>query len=81
MLRVVLGRARPEIEWTARSKFSDICFKPPPAVASMQSNGTTRVTGTIITIPRSHHELEIDLEAGSDTLDGREASVESTEKV
>jgi hypothetical protein len=61
MLRVVLGRARPDTEWSG--KFSGLHFNSAPGVpGSVISRG---VTSTIWTVPRSHHRPgeEIDLEA------------------
>ena len=58
MLRVVLGRARPDTEWSG--KISDIQFNAAPGVQeSMRSRGAT---STILTVPRSHHGEEVDME-------------------
>jgi hypothetical protein len=59
MLRVVLGRARPDTEWSG--KISGLHFNSAPgAPESVRSRG---VTSTILTVPRSHHREEVDLEA------------------
>jgi hypothetical protein len=59
MLRVVLGRARPDTEWSG--KISGLHFNSAPGVSgSVISRG---VTSTILTVPRSHHREGIDLEA------------------
>jgi hypothetical protein len=68
MLRVVLGRARPDIEWSGR--ISDLQF----------SSGRSRqreiegAVSTILTVPRSQGREEVDLEANgepkTDSLDG-----------
>jgi hypothetical protein len=59
MLRVVLGRARPDTEWSG--KISGLQFNSAPGVQeSVRSRG---VTSTILTVPRSHHGEEVDLEA------------------
>jgi hypothetical protein len=59
MLRVVLGRARPDTEWSG--KISGLHFNSAPGVPeSVRSRG---VTSTILTVPRSHHQEEVDLEA------------------
>ena len=62
MLRVVLGHARPDAEWSA--KISDLQFKSAPGVQeSARSRGAT---STILTVPRSHRGEEVDLEANGD---------------
>ena len=59
MLRVVLGRARPDTEWSG--KISGLQFNSAPGVQeSMRSRGAT---STILTAPRSHRGEEVDLEA------------------
>jgi hypothetical protein len=59
MLHVVLGWARPDTEWSG--KISGLHFNSAPGVPeSVRSRG---VTSTILTVPRSHHREEIDLEA------------------
>jgi hypothetical protein len=60
MLRVVLGRARPDTEWSA--KLSGLHFSPGPAGefgASSSSSGHCRggITGTIGTMPRIRDEV------------------------
>ena len=59
MLRVVLGRARPDIEWSR--KISGLQFASAPAV--QESTRSRGPTSTILTVPRSHREEEVDLEA------------------
>jgi hypothetical protein len=62
MLRVVLRRARPDTEWSG--KISGLHFNSAPGVPeSVRSGG---VTSTILTVPRSHHREEIDLEAAGE---------------
>jgi hypothetical protein len=71
MLRVALGRARPETEWSG--KISGLEFTSNPggrAGASASADGSrSRGTGgrfgtnTILTVPRSHLEHEGDIEA------------------
>jgi hypothetical protein len=63
MLRVVLGRARPDTEWSG--KISGLRFNSVPGVQeSVRSRG---VTSTIMTVPRSHSgEEAVDLEANGD---------------
>ena len=73
MLRVALGRARPETEWSG--KISGLEFGSNPggragAQASAdrsRSHGTVGGfgTNTIHTVPRSHLEHEVDIEAGN----------------
>jgi hypothetical protein len=58
MLRVVLGRARPDTEWSG--KVSGLRFGSAPGVQeSARSRGAT---STIATVLRSHHGEEADLE-------------------
>ena len=62
MLRVVLGRARPETEWSG--KISGLQFNSIPGVqASMRSGG---VTSMILTVQRSHHGEQVNLEVNGD---------------
>jgi hypothetical protein len=62
MLRVVLGRARPDTE--RGGKLSGLQFKSAPgAQESARSRGAI---STIWTIPRSDHEEEVDLEANGE---------------
>jgi hypothetical protein len=71
MLRVALGRARPETEWSG--KISGLQFTSNPggragAQASadgLRSHGAGGGfgTNTILTVPRSHFEHEVDIEA------------------
>jgi hypothetical protein len=62
MLRVVLGRARPDTEWSG--KISGLRFDSAPGVQeSVRSRG---VTSTILTIPRSLHVEEVDVEGNGD---------------
>jgi hypothetical protein len=69
MLRVVLGRARPDREWSRT--ISDLQFNSAPGV---QENTRARgATSTILTVSRSHRgEVEADLETNGEPLDGRE---------
>ena len=70
MLRVTLGRARPETEWSG--KISGLEFSSNPgggagARASAdrsRSHGAVRGFGvdTILTVPRSHLEHDVDIE-------------------
>jgi hypothetical protein len=60
MLRVVLGRARPDTEWSG--KISGLQFNSAPGVqGSARSRSATG--STTLTIPSSQHGEEIDLEA------------------
>jgi hypothetical protein len=59
MLRVVLGRARPDTDWSG-GKISSIQFNT--ASRSARSRGAT---GTIMTVPRSYFG-EINLEANAE---------------
>jgi hypothetical protein len=78
MLRVALGRARPETEWSG--KISGMEFTSNPggrAGASASADGSrSRGTGggfgtnTILTVPRSHLEQEVDIEAGDHGASG-----------
>jgi hypothetical protein len=68
MLRVALGRARPETEWSG--KISGLQFTSNPggragALDGSRSHGTAGEfgTNTILTVPRSHLEHEVDIEA------------------
>jgi hypothetical protein len=62
MLRVVLGRARPDTEWSG--KISGLRFTSVPGV---QESATSRgAVSTILTIPRSHCAEDVDLEAGEE---------------
>jgi hypothetical protein len=69
MLRVVLGRARPDTEWSR--KMSGLQFNSAGVQESTRSRG---VTSTILTVPSSHHGEEVDLEANrefrTEPLDG-----------
>jgi hypothetical protein len=55
MLRVVLGRARPDTEWSG--KISGLQFNSAPGVQGSATGST------ILTIPRCQHGEEVDLEA------------------
>jgi hypothetical protein len=80
MVRVALGRARPETEWSR--KVSGLEFNSKPggearAQVSADRHGTD-VSGefginTIVTVPRSHLEHGVDIEAGDGTSDGGSA--------
>jgi hypothetical protein len=71
MLRVAMGRARPETEWSG--KISGLEFTSNPggragALASAEgsrsySTGGRFGTSTILTVPQSHLEHEVDIEA------------------
>ena len=77
MLRVALGRARPETEWNV--KISGLKFSSNPgggagaqALADRsRSHGTGGGfgTNTILTVPQSHLEPEADIEARDGTSD------------
>ena len=59
MLRVVLGRARPDTEWSG--KISGLQFSSAPGVQeSVRSRGAA---STVLTVPRSHHGEVVDLKA------------------
>jgi hypothetical protein len=62
MLRVVLKRAHPDTEWSG--KISGLQFNSTPGVQeSVRSQGAT---GTILTVPRSHHGEAVNLEANGE---------------
>ena len=72
MLRVILGRARPDTEWSG--KISGLQFSSNPG-GGAQASGTGGMrsqdtggrfdTDTILTVPRSNfeHEVNVELEA------------------
>jgi hypothetical protein len=63
MLRVVLGRARPDKEWSG--KISGLRFNSLPGIQESARSGG--ITSTILTVPRSHYgEEAVDLEANGD---------------
>ena len=63
MLRVVLRSARPDTQWS--EKISPLRFSSTPRVQdSARSRGAA---STILTVPRSHHGEEGDLEADQDS--------------
>ena len=59
MLRVVLGRARPDNEWSASLKISGLNLASGPVgTLGAPSSGNSRgVTNTIVTIPRIRDEF------------------------
>jgi hypothetical protein len=59
MLRVVLRRAHPDTEWSA--KFSGLRFNSTPGV--QESTRSRDATSTILTVPSTHRGEEVDLEA------------------
>jgi hypothetical protein len=61
MLRVVLGRARPDTEWSG--KISDLQFGS--TSGGQESTRSRGVVNTILTFPKSHHG-EVDLEANGE---------------
>jgi hypothetical protein len=78
MLRVFLGRARPETEWSGKISGLEFDSDPgggagaqAPADSRSRSHGTSSgfVINTIVTVPRSHLEHEVDIEAGDGTSD------------
>ena len=81
MLRVLLGRPRPDAEWSGGTgKISGLQFSSAPGVqGSARSRGAT---STILTIPRSCHGEEVDLQANrepeTERLDG-EAGMDERE--
>jgi hypothetical protein len=62
MLRVVLGRARPDTEWSG--KHSDLQFNSTPG--AQESASSTGVTSTILTVPGNHRWEEADLEVNGE---------------
>jgi hypothetical protein len=63
MLRVVLGRARPDTKWSG--KISGLQFNSAPGV--QESARLRDVTSTILTVPRSRYgEEAVDLEVNRD---------------
>ena len=69
MLRVVLGRARPDTEWSG--KISGLQFNSAPGV--QESTKSRGVTSTILTVP-------VDLEANEGSLDAEEGISEADEE-
>ena len=77
MLRVALGRARPETEWSGKISGLEFSSKPGGRAGAQASVDRSRShctgggfgTSTILTVPRSHLEHEVDLEAGDDASD------------
>jgi hypothetical protein len=84
MLRVVLGRARPDTEWSG--KISGLQFNSAPGVQESRRLGSRGVTSTILTVPRSHRGEEADLEANGEPgteplpLGGYEGMIETDEE-
>jgi hypothetical protein len=76
MLRVVLGRARPDTEWSGR--ISGLQFNS--TLGAQESVGSRGATGSILTVPRSHHGEEVDLEATGD-LEPRTQPLNLEEKI
>jgi hypothetical protein len=79
MLRVALGRARPNTEWSG--KISRLEFSSNPG-GGLGANATandrlrshsTSGTSTVLTVPRSRAEHEVDIEAGDGASDERSA--------
>jgi hypothetical protein len=66
MLRVVLGRARPDIVWS--KKISALHFHSAPGVQESARSGDA--TSTILSVPRSLNGEVVDLEANGGPLDG-----------
>jgi hypothetical protein len=63
VLRVALGRARPDTAWS-RTQISGLQFNSAPGVQeSIRSRG---VASMILTVPRSHPDKEVDLEANEE---------------
>jgi hypothetical protein len=57
MLRVVLGRARPDTEWSRK-------------ISALRFNSTSGgMTSTMLTVSRSHDVVELDLEANREPTD------------
>ena len=85
MLRVALGRARPETEWSG--KISGLEFRSNPGGGAgvqasadrSRSHGNSGGfgTNTILTVPRSHLEYEVDIETPDGISD--ESSVHAKE--
>jgi hypothetical protein len=77
MLRVVLGRARPETEWSG--KISGLQFtsnhgggtgaQASADISRSHGTGGGFGTNTILTVPWSHLEHEVDIEARDATKD------------
>ena len=63
MLRVVLGRARPDAEWSG--KVSGLQFKSSPGIH--ESARSRDATNTIVTVPRTHNGEDVDLEANEES--------------
>jgi hypothetical protein len=59
MLRVVLGRARPDTAWSA--KVSGLEFNSSPGIR--ESARSRDATNTITMVPRTYNGEEVDLEA------------------
>ena len=62
MLRVVLGRARPDTEWSG--KISGLQFNSAPGI--QESAISEGATSTILTVPRTHHREEVYLGANEE---------------
>jgi hypothetical protein len=58
MLRVVLGRARPDSEWSAKVSGLHFASGPVGALAVPSSGNSRGVTSNIVTIPRIRGEIE-----------------------
>ena len=62
MLRVVLRRSQPDTEWSA--KVSGLQFNS--ASGAQESAGSRGATSTMLTVPRSHREGEVNLEVNGE---------------
>jgi hypothetical protein len=80
MLRVALGRARPDTEWSCKNSGLDFTSDHSSGTGAQTSIGRSRLHNscicggfrtdtTILTVPRSHLEYEIDLEVQGSVSD------------
>ena len=85
MLRVALGRARPETEWSGKISGLEFNSNPGGGAGAQASADRSRShgtgdgfgTNTILTVSRSHLEHDADIEASDGNSD--EYSVRGTE--
>jgi hypothetical protein len=83
MLRVALGRARPETEWSGNVSGLKFGSNPRGRVGTQASTDILRShstgggfgTNTILTVPRSHIEDDVDIEA-RDAISGEDSVCE-----
>ena len=77
MLRVALGRARPESKWSEKISTLEFGSNPNGGAGAQASADRSRPhsraggfgTNTILTLTRSHPEHNVDIEAGDGSSD------------